>query len=96
MSYYHKHFINAAICCNTDPVIFKEPSQGCLPSGDDLSSDYAATWALSSLQCPPTVMLQCPGSLTSSSCQQLRRQLFTAAGLDPDTGQYANCLKAGK
>ncbi|KAJ9524863.1 hypothetical protein QJQ45_002998 [Haematococcus lacustris] len=52
-NYYHKHFINAAICCNTDPVIFKEPSQ-------------------------------------------LRRQLFTAAGLDPDTGQYANCLKAGK
>ncbi|KAJ9525287.1 hypothetical protein QJQ45_020819 [Haematococcus lacustris] len=66
------------------------------PKGQPPKGTFKGQHGGMAAQCPPTVMLQCPGSLTSSSCQQLRRQLFTAAGLDPDTGQYANCLKAGK
>ncbi len=41
-------------------------------------------------------MLECPGSLLTAGCVAVRSLLFKAAGLDPTTGKYSDCARAGR
>ncbi|KAI8474168.1 MAG: hypothetical protein J3K34DRAFT_496058 [Monoraphidium minutum] len=91
--YQHKHFVNAQFCCNHDPQVF---GYHCYDSSLEAYFSAPEGWyAKRQPHCPPAVVFTC-AALASAECEQVRALVYPAAGLDPATGQPADCARAGR
>jgi hypothetical protein len=94
---WHTNFVNAQACCNQDLPVYNNSLGSQCNSFINQNGYYPYPFAINSTTpCPPRIIFQCYGPLTSVNCNQVRSIVYPAMGLSLATGEYTNCSVGGK